>query len=153
MNIDSINILLSWENIRDMLRDSMIKMPVSDIDIKYDKCIVISGKYLFKIEIPFSIKITRIACSQGSIILDIGDIEAYVRIPLFFRDALVNSLIKNYDGKIIFEGNALIIRRELISSLLPFEEYTISSISAGEKYLKVDLKDIKMQLNTGLQKD
>lgn len=153
MNIDAINISISWANVRDMVKDLFADLPVNDINIKYDNCVFITGKYALKIEIPFSIAITSFRLNKGDIVVGLGDIEVYVKVPLFFRDMLINSLIKKLNGSIIYIGNIIVIKKDFISSLLPFDDYTISSITARENYIEVNLTDIKLKLSSGIHKN
>lgn len=153
MNIDAINISISWTNVRDMVKDLLADLPVNDINIKYDNCVIVTGKYVLKIEIPFSIAITSFRLNKGDIVLSLGDIEVYVKVPFFFRDMLINSLIKKLNGSIIYVGNTIVLKKDFISSLLPFEDYTISSIIAQENYIEANLTDIKLKLSSGIPKN
>lgn len=153
MNIDSINAALSWENIAGAIKESLSDLPVKDLYIRYENGIVISGNYILKIEIPFSVEIRSIYCSQRDIILDIGDINVYLKVPFLFKDILIKNIIRKYQDSLSYQGSTIIMKEEFISGLLPFEDYNIVSISTGEKYLEVSLTGIKLKVHDGVHEE
>jgi Uncharacterized conserved protein len=120
----------------------------SDIRVDYDKNILVSGKFNYKIDIPFTINLGIPVCRNGNTEIEIKGISSFIKVPNIVKDILIKNLVKENSEKVIYEDNKLILKKCLFDELLPFENYDIKSVSAGKEYLCIEFTNVSLADNT-----
>lgn len=142
MVIDSVNIKVSWNNVMEFAKSFISDIPVTDFDIRYDKEIIISGSYRLKIDIPFSITVDNISCTDGSIVFHLNNLHVYA-IPVgVFKDILIKAILRKSDTGIMYGNDELMIPVRLIEDLLKIDGINLVSIRPDSEFIEVQAENI-----------
>ena len=155
MNVSSINVGLTGENLLSIYNDfvAIKEIKISNIDVKED--IRISGSFTKGLTINFEVKVKLNSMENGLIngeltgfkILNIG-------IPSFIRKTILKFALKSLsDVGINYDKGKVIIQYKYLLKDIPYVDFDIYSIYCAYGVFNVELRNAKFSLGGELKKE
>ena len=155
MNINSINVVLTGENLLSIYNDfvSIKEIDIKKVEINDD--IKIIGSFSKGVIIKFEVKVKFNSMENGLTKGEVTGVKILnVGIPSFVRKVALKFILKSLKDKgIYYEKGKVIIQYKYLLKDIPYVDFDIYSIYCTYGVLNLELRNAKISLSGELKKE